>query len=464
MSASFSNSFRYLLYYQLVGTVLNTLVQGIFLQLVSTEVLGLINVQLALIPNVVLTLTREPFRKTTPRFPGKENIPKLAHAGLLLFPMGIAISILQFFASRLSNPSWTSLPNFGIGFFLYTISSVLELTFEPYYTQVSSNYALRKDVDTKVLLIHSSLSLAAAYLYGRTPQKAVIAFGIVHFITSSYYFYRYRRAAPIRNVIGSWSAGLHVRTVFWTFFWDTLTRFFLAQGDVILLTSLAAPSTQGLFSVLSNYGGLVLRIVFAPLEDSIRSFYSAKANQDGGGIFEAVFVFAQWFSLALSIFGSQYAVPILGLLPLSGRLLEILPLVPPYCHLMSLMILNGLLEAYLHGSLPVTQLSKLKIHTVFITCIYFALAIYLLQNFPQSGIIYANLTNFGMRIILALWHLGFRVPTVDLFSLVLTLSSGAACYHFNLSLPKAVGLGLVSASTVIVRDRRRILSLKALLI
>lgn len=462
MTAAFASSFRFLIYNQLIGTVVNSVQQSIILQLVSTQVLGLVNVQLALIPNIILTLSREPFRKTTPRFPGKEHASRLAYTSLLLLPLGLFITLVQFLVSLFTNPSWKLLPNFGTSFAVYSLSALLELAFEPYYTQVSSNYALRKDVDTRALLMRSAFSLGVAYLYGRNPNQAILAFSFVQFFNSAYYFQRYRRAAPIKNIIGGWHEVRHIRRVYWTFFWDTLARFFLAQGDVILLSSFASPVTQGLYSLLTNYASLVLRLVFTPLEESIRSFYSANVAE--GDIFSAVFVFSQWCSLMLSVFGSQYASRILSLVvPASSKIYELLPLIPAYCHLMSLMILNGILEAYLHAVLDVSRLSKLKTHTLVITGVYFALAFYLLQASPQMGIIYANVFNFGMRILLALSYLKFQVSIVDPFSLVLAAGCGMLCYFLNLPLQHGLTLGILTASTVLVRERGRFIVLKSAL-
>lgn len=466
MTAAFASSFKFLLYNQLVGTVVNSIQQSIFLQFVSTEVLGLVNVQLALIPNVILTLTREPFRKTSPRFPGKEHSTKLAHVSLLLLPLGILVSIIQLLVSLLINPSWRTLGSvFGFSFFIYSVSALLELAFEPFYTQVSGNYTLRKDVDTKVLLLRSTLSLGVAYLYGRQPSKAILGFSFVQLVSSAYYFLKYRRAAPVKNIIGTWTEGREIRTIYWTFFWDTLTRFLLAQGDVILLSSFASPNTQGLYSLLTNYGSLVLRVIFTPLEESVRSFYSSKDASSDERIFEAVFVFAQCCSLALSLFACQYTVPLLAsFVPSSSNIYKLMPLIPTYCHLMSFMILNGILEAYLHATLNVQSLAKLKSHTVLMTCIYFALAVIFLQSFPQTGVIYANLCNFGMRIALTVYYLRFKLPLVDPLSLFVAVTCGALCYFYELPLKHGFALGLITATTIIIRERKQMLNLKKILL
>lgn len=72
-----------------------------------------------------------------------------------------------------------------------------------------------------------------------------------------------------RMVSGSW-----VQKDCWTYFKSIFVqqifKNFLTVGDRLVITSLLSVETQGYFSFISNYGSLLARMLFAPVEESTR--------------------------------------------------------------------------------------------------------------------------------------------------------------------------------------------------
>ena len=324
----------------------------------------------------------------------------------------------------------------------------------------------------------------AAFYYGKDIPKALIAFGVAKVLISSYYFFRYYKAGLSKKFefkrensrndegeVKSEKAELKesnqvdekqaVNSAFLAFFWDSCARFFLAQGDIILMTALTDPKSQGIYSLLTNYASTILRVVFSPLEESIRSYYSSEKNANDSSIFDAVFVFAQCSSFALFLFGTPYIDQVIDLLG-SSRLKELNGgLAALYCCLLALMILNGILEAYLHATSSTTSLAKMRRNSIALTLVYFAISYYLLENRPGAiSIVIANIFNFGMRIIQSLFALGRFPPLLNFKCLTIILSCSLICLKNNFGLEGGLFMGSLCLLAVLYYEKHHFIELK----
>lgn len=55
---------------------------------------------------------------------------------------------------------------------------------------------------------------------------------------------------------------------------QSLVKHVLTQGDTFLVSVLSTTTAQGVYALANNYGGLVARLVFQPIEESSRSYFS----------------------------------------------------------------------------------------------------------------------------------------------------------------------------------------------
>ncbi|KAF7563219.1 hypothetical protein G7046_g910 [Stylonectria norvegica] len=55
---------------------------------------------------------------------------------------------------------------------------------------------------------------------------------------------------------------------------QSLVKHLLTQGDTFLVSILATPQVQGAYALANNYGGLLARLLFQPVEESSRSYFS----------------------------------------------------------------------------------------------------------------------------------------------------------------------------------------------
>lgn len=55
---------------------------------------------------------------------------------------------------------------------------------------------------------------------------------------------------------------------------QSFVKHILTQGDTLLVAALSTPTAQGVYALANNYGGLVARLLFQPVEESSRSYFS----------------------------------------------------------------------------------------------------------------------------------------------------------------------------------------------
>ncbi|ORY56362.1 Rft protein-domain-containing protein [Pseudomassariella vexata] len=55
---------------------------------------------------------------------------------------------------------------------------------------------------------------------------------------------------------------------------QSLVKHVLTQGDTFLVSILSSPQSQGVYALANNYGSLLARLVFQPIEESSRNYFS----------------------------------------------------------------------------------------------------------------------------------------------------------------------------------------------
>ncbi|KAK3349296.1 Rft protein-domain-containing protein [Lasiosphaeria hispida] len=55
---------------------------------------------------------------------------------------------------------------------------------------------------------------------------------------------------------------------------QSIVKHVLTQGDTFLVSILSTPTAQGVYALANNYGGLAARLLFQPIEESSRSYFS----------------------------------------------------------------------------------------------------------------------------------------------------------------------------------------------
>lgn len=221
---------------------------------------------------------------------------------------------------------------------------------------------------------------------------------------------------------------------------QSVVKHLLTQGDSILVTRLATTYEQGIYALAANYGSLIARLLFRPIEETSRNLLSKLLNTDGtdgsssgdkgkdkkekqgdGGtkpltpesitealtILHLILRFYTILSTLIATLGPTLAP--LALRKVAGARWADSPAavtLSNYCYYIPLLAVNGITEAFVQ-SVATTQ--DLKRQSMWMLCFsgVFGAASWGFVKYlglGADGLVWANCVNMGMRI---LWSVGF---------------------------------------------------------
>lgn len=202
-------------------------------------------------------------------------------------------------------------------------------------------------------------------------------------------------------------------------FLQSIVKHLLTQGDTMMLAALSGLEDQGIYSLASNYGGLIARIIFQPLEESSRNLFSTLLSPDENGKLDIIHVRTtkdhlidilrayQLLSIIIFPLGPMLVPQLLFVLggrqwasPKVGDLLSV------YCYYIPFLAFNGITEAFVSSAANSQQIRKQTGWMgIFSACYALAAYIFLeLGDLGAYGLVLANIVNMAVRTI---WSYSF---------------------------------------------------------
>lgn len=201
-------------------------------------------------------------------------------------------------------------------------------------------------------------------------------------------------------------------------------KYVLTQGDSLLIASLASLQDQGAYALSSNYGGLIARMLFQPIEEASRNLFAKlcapvtkaaaadpKAKVDGvsraSTTLRDILKFYSLISLVAFSLGPTLAPLLLSLIAGSkwsatgaGDVLG------TYCYYIPLLAINGVTEAFVAATADQKELYAQSFwmggfFAAFAGSAYLFLTV---LELGAKGLVWANCVNMGCRIV---FNLGF---------------------------------------------------------
>jgi len=203
-------------------------------------------------------------------------------------------------------------------------------------------------------------------------------------------------------------------------FAQSIVKHVLTQGDTIIIASLATKEVQGVYALANNYGGLVARLVFQPLEESCRNYFGKNLSTvDRSPTRDLVITASKslhmllrsyiLLSLVVATIGPTIAPILLDLVAGSqwaasgaGNVLAV------YCYYIPLLAINGISEAFVSSVASKSEVNRQSVWMLafsggFAASAYFFLGI---LDMGAKGLVWANTLNMALRI---LWSAAFIV-------------------------------------------------------
>ncbi|KAF9078048.1 Rft protein-domain-containing protein [Rhodocollybia butyracea] len=296
-------------------------------------------------------------------------------------------------------------PHFHLAVLIYVFAAIMELLAEPMHNMAMTGFKTHvrvraegvgisaKTVATFIILVYD------ASRGNRGGNLALLAFAIGQQLYGTCVFLSYIRefrGSGLLTRIAKDTSGVYfdrnVLGLSMTMTTQSLVKHFLTEGDKFILSWFSPLQDQGGYALAVNYGSLIARIVFQPIEETLPA-----------GALTTLLQMQTIGSLFVVIFGSNYITLVLNILLPPQYLKTSAPRVlEAWIWYIPVLAVNGGLEAFIASVALTKDLNNQSRWMVLFTLLYTtsAVALYRLQ-LGDVALVYANIINLSARIIYA---------------------------------------------------------------
>lgn len=236
------------------------------------------------------------------------SVQAAINLGYLSTFLGIPLALFfgSLYRSSLSSDTLTSTPNLLVSLCIYALAAVLELASEPAFVvaQTRLQFGTRATAESVATFLRCLVTLGSA-VWGVSRDLGVLPFALGQLsygigLLGVYVWHGARlarregfsllpkRITPPAAVSGRKPSGPGETPDFFVFSYfyrptlqlassmmaQSVVKHLLTQGDTFLVSALSTPRAQGVYALANNYGGLLARLVFQPIEESSRAYFS----------------------------------------------------------------------------------------------------------------------------------------------------------------------------------------------
>ncbi|KAG0014086.1 Oligosaccharide translocation protein rft1, partial [Podila clonocystis] len=520
----------YLVLLQFVSRMLTFTLNQVLLRFTSAEILGIASVQLELLLNTILFLSREGVRcaairvsddtnmhqnhdntdnaassfdsktgSATPK-PGSEayRLQKLVNVVYAPIPVGALMTCLAvgYNLSQLDSASESSFPGYRLSIYLYGAAALIELLAEPMFmvAQYKLWFKTRVSVEGTAVIVRCVLTCAltifgarqAAQNGQKTNTMGVLAFAIAQFVygllTLGGFLVAFwnkseekreqtkvakgkksddekedvngqetisMKALLPRHLVRTGKNGQpeyfyfdrELLNLSKTLTSQSLLKHILTEGDKMMMTGFTTKADQGVYAFVVNYGSLIARILFQPMEEISRTLFSKLLSDIGPSstsssssaatttttqstrltgtqlnnltMSQNLLLTIMKFHVLLGgifiAFGTHYTATLIDLVV--GRYWSRETIAPAvlslYCYYVPIMGLNGITEAVVQAVASEQELAMLSYWMIGFSAVFCSTGAFLMGALGMGarGIVLANCVNLSMRILWSTWFL-----------------------------------------------------------
>jgi oligosaccharide translocation protein RFT1 len=205
---------------------------------------------------------------------------------------------------------------------------------------------------------------------------------------------------------------------------QSLVKHILTQGDTFLVSILSDPRSQGVYALANNYGSLLARLVFQPIEESSRNYFSKLLSSSSPSSIEgtknghettaetevhraradlqALLKFYVLLSVAVVSIG-PYAAPLLVQIVAGPRWSGSGAggVLARYCLYIPLLAVNGVTEAFVSSVATKSEVHRQSLWMSLFSLAFAIAGFISLRVFDlgAAGLVYANAINMLCRIV-----------------------------------------------------------------
>ncbi|KZM23852.1 Oligosaccharide translocation protein rft1 [Ascochyta rabiei] len=447
----------FLILLQVASRALTFAVNQVLLRFLSPELLG-VSAQLELFSISVLYFARESLRVALQRQAhGTQAVVNLAYLAVIT---GLPLTyLLAHLWLRSVTPN---VPYFVRALGLYCIATFIELVTEPAFSAVQQKllYKVRASAESTATLLRClgtcgsailaslvgidigvlpfaigqlayALGLLVVYLYNMWPVARNEDFTLLpkqlsltgdSSITFNYF------STPLLRLTGSLTL-------------QSALKFILTQGDSLLITTYTSLADQGAYALASNYGGLIARMLFQPIEESSRNMFAklcasepapnTKDRNEGPQSQERKQNISQ-AAKVLTIILRLYTIISLFAVTLGPTLAPLLlsvvagrkwsattasKVLGTYCYYIPFLAINGVTEGFVAAVATNKELYAQSVSMGFFFAAFSGSAWFFIGHLELggSGVVLANTVNMALRISWNTWFIRRFFGQKDIF-------------------------------------------------
>ncbi|KAJ6500598.1 Rft protein-domain-containing protein [Mycena sanguinolenta] len=414
---------RSLIQLQVLSRGVTFLLNRALLGLASPGAFGTAAIQFELLSSTILFLSREGVRNALLRVkPTKDGVWNAGNLYFLPLALGVPFALaFSFGYARFAAHETRSQSGFYGGIAIYALSAVMELWCEPMHNrataEMKTHIRVRAEgmgITTKTLVTY--LVLLYDFKTEMAGDLALIAFAVGQLAyslillvvyLSHYGFPALFPASPDESAKkGALQDGIFRLSLTMTL--QSVIKHFLTEGDKLVLGSFSPLKDQGGYALAVNYGSLIARIVFQPIEETSRIRFSKmlapprskEAFQTASQALITILSIQTSLSLILLVFGTAYLPIVLPvLLPRQYLSTSAPQILHAWVWYIPVLALNGVLEAFISSVSTPHDLNRQSWWMAAFSVMYMGAAIQLYAwQFGDASLVFANIINLSARI------------------------------------------------------------------
>ncbi|KAH0538483.1 hypothetical protein FGG08_004932 [Glutinoglossum americanum] len=198
-------------------------------------------------------------------------------------------------------------------------------------------------------------------------------------------------------------------------FMQSAVKHILTQGDSLLIATFSSLQDQGIYALASNYGSLIARMLFQPIEESSRNLFAkmlssttkgkkpdASKVQSAANVLADIIRLYVLISIVAAAIGPGVA-PVLLRIFAGSRWMSVGAgaVLSTYCYYIPLLALNGVTEAFISSVATSAELHQQSAWMSVFSLGFAGAGYVFLQvlGWGAQGLVWANFANMALRIL-----------------------------------------------------------------
>ncbi|KAL0135957.1 rft-1-domain-containing protein [Mucor lusitanicus] len=430
----------YLILLQFLSRMLTFSLNQIVLRYISKETFGIASVNLELLSSTILFISREGFRSALIRSSkNQQSILNLAYIPTL-FGLVTTLITCAYYLSTISEEQSLQFPYYRLAVMLYGAASFLELVVEPLFVLALNQlyFQLRVTVEGVAVILRCLITFGLTLYFAGNEKLSILAFAIAQFVFGltmmlGYLGFFIYKEKSIQKLLPQKITDVEKKSSYWfdktllnlgiTMTKQSFLKHVLTEGDKMLISVLSSMQDRGIYAFVVNYGSLIVRILFQPLEETGRTFFSKlllsadettdekkkqASEQTAANVLLILIKFHVLLGLIFICFATNYTSTLIDLLV--GKKWSVGEGDAPgvlamYCIYIPFMGINGITEGFVQAVASKKDLTRLSYFMVLFSVCFMTSGFVFMHLFKlgATGLILANMVNLAIRISYS-WH------------------------------------------------------------